>query len=282
MSNYFNDRVAEYPGRVTMTPTGQSDTYDMARAEGTVTEPGSPFNAETFNGAIDLYAMWYGTCSTIADSMAKIVSCPGFTLVTGATIAVKFDNANTYTGATYLDVNSTGSKRIRSTANSTAAVNGLWNAGEVVTFVYDGSSWIITGQDITAEELATLESALGIQAAQSPGTRLGATLDTIVDRQSPGALIRPLSSHATSTWTYTAPSTGMFYATIACSGARQYIQVSRNGSPIAGYALPAASGTIYMNAMSFFLKKGDTLQFTDLNSTTFLHSGLTAFVPMGT
>lgn len=162
MSNYFNDRVVEYPGRVTLTPTGQSDTYDMARAEGAVTEPGSPFNAEMFNGAIDLYAMWYGTCSTIADSMAKIVSCSGFTLVTGATIAVKFTNANTYTGATYLDVNSTGSKRIRSTADSTAAVNGLWNAGEVVTFVYDGSSWIITGQDITADELATLESTLGI------------------------------------------------------------------------------------------------------------------------
>lgn len=162
MSNYFNDRVVEYPGRVIMTPTGQSDTYDMARAEGTVTEPGSPFNAETFNGAIDLYAMWYGTCSTIADSMAKIVSCAGFKLVTGATIAVKFANANTYTGATYLDVNGTGSKRIRSTGNSTAAVNGLWNAGEVVTFVYDGSSWIITGQDITADELATLESTLGI------------------------------------------------------------------------------------------------------------------------
>lgn len=112
-------------------------------------------------------------------------------------------------------------------------------------------------------------------------SRLGNILGDIIDRQNPGTLIRPLSSNATSTWTYTAPSTGMFYATIACSGARQYIRVNRNGSTIAGYALPTASNTVYMNAMSFYLKKGDTLQFVDLNSTTFLHSGLTAFVPMG-
>lgn len=112
-------------------------------------------------------------------------------------------------------------------------------------------------------------------------SRLGNILGDIIDRQNPGTLIRPLSSNATSTWTYTAPSTGLFYATIACSGARQYIQVTRNGSAIAGYALPTASNTVYMNAMSFYLKKGDTLQFVDLSSTTFLRSGLTAFVPMG-
>ena len=74
----------------------------------------------------------------------------------------------------------------------------------------------------------------------------------------------------------------MFYATIVCSGARRYIQVNRNDNAIAGLALPTASNTIYMNAMSFYLKKGDTLRFNDLNSTTYLHASLTAFVPMGT
>lgn len=104
----------------------------------------------------------YGTCTSSASATTKTVTCSGFTLVTGAKISVKFTNASTATGATYLNVNSTGAKRILSTSNSTAKVNGLWNAGEVVTFVYDGTYWLITGQDITADELVLLETKLGI------------------------------------------------------------------------------------------------------------------------
>lgn len=54
MANYFKDRVVQYPGRVTMTPvSGQANTYDMSRAEGNVTEAGTPFNAATFNDIAD-------------------------------------------------------------------------------------------------------------------------------------------------------------------------------------------------------------------------------------
>lgn len=50
MADYFVDRVTEHPGRVQMTPvSGQSNVYDMTRAEGAVTETGTPFNADTFN-----------------------------------------------------------------------------------------------------------------------------------------------------------------------------------------------------------------------------------------
>ena len=48
-NTYFTDRVVQYPGRVTMTPTGNTNEYDLARAEGNVTEQGTPFNADTFN-----------------------------------------------------------------------------------------------------------------------------------------------------------------------------------------------------------------------------------------
>lgn len=48
-NTYFTDRVVQYPGRVTMTPTGNTNEYDLARAEGNVTTPGTPFNADTFN-----------------------------------------------------------------------------------------------------------------------------------------------------------------------------------------------------------------------------------------
>lgn len=166
MANYFSDRVVQYPGRVTMTPTGSSDTYDMARAEGNVTAQGSPFNAETFNGAIDLYALWYGTCSTSAGTAAKVVSCSGFKLVTGATIAVKFTNAQTSTSSITLNVNGTGAKTVygipRSTTSQTR-LDGAWEANEVKTFVYDGTYWRLVDQNIiTSAELTALETALGL------------------------------------------------------------------------------------------------------------------------
>lgn len=162
MANYFEDRQVEHPGRINLTPTEDADVFDISRAEGTVNVQGTPFNANAFNRAIDLYGHYYGTCSTGASSGTKAVACSGFALETGATISIKFTNANTVTGTTNLNVNSTGAKRLRTLSGSTAKVNGLWNAGEVVTFVYDGTDWLLTGQDITADELTLLETKLEI------------------------------------------------------------------------------------------------------------------------
>lgn len=48
----FVDRVVEYPGRVTLTATGNPDEYDVTRSEGTVTEEGTPLNATNLNSII--------------------------------------------------------------------------------------------------------------------------------------------------------------------------------------------------------------------------------------
>lgn len=49
----FEDRVVEHPGRVVLTPvSGETNTYDMTRAEGNVTEEGTPLNAENMNAQI--------------------------------------------------------------------------------------------------------------------------------------------------------------------------------------------------------------------------------------
>lgn len=63
-NTYFTDRVVQYPGRVTMTPTGNENEYDLARAEGNVTEAGTPFNADTFNEIAN---------QIIADAVAEAV-----------------------------------------------------------------------------------------------------------------------------------------------------------------------------------------------------------------
>lgn len=50
MADYFTDRITEHPGRIQLTEvSGQTDVYDVERAEGAVTETGTPFNAATFN-----------------------------------------------------------------------------------------------------------------------------------------------------------------------------------------------------------------------------------------
>lgn len=49
----FENRVVEYPGRVILAPvSGEENTYDMTRAEGEVTEEGTPLNAENLNSVI--------------------------------------------------------------------------------------------------------------------------------------------------------------------------------------------------------------------------------------
>ena len=83
----------------------------------------------------------YGTCDTAAATAAKVVTLSGFTLVTGATIHVKFTNSNTVANPT-LNVNSTGAKSIMrygTTAVSTST-DTSWLAGAVVSFTYDGTN----------------------------------------------------------------------------------------------------------------------------------------------
>lgn len=54
----FQDRIVQYPGRVRLTQALNEeqaiipDTYDMTRAEGTVTRAGTPLNAANLNAEI--------------------------------------------------------------------------------------------------------------------------------------------------------------------------------------------------------------------------------------
>ena len=164
MANFFKDRIVAHPGRITLTPTGGSNEYDVDRAEGTVTEPGTPFSADVFNGMLDTYGMWYGTSSTGANTAAKEVTCPGFTLVTGATIAVKFTYANTYNGQITLNVSGTGAKNVYDYGQFYDGYSRCaWDANRVMIFVYDGTRYILCNGDIiTDSELSSLESALGL------------------------------------------------------------------------------------------------------------------------
>lgn len=90
----------------------------------------------------DTMTSWYGTSSTGASTAAKTVTAAnlstGYSLRKGNIISVKFTYANTANAPT-LNISSTGAKAIWYKGAVTSASNQLlWNAEDIVTFVYDG------------------------------------------------------------------------------------------------------------------------------------------------
>lgn len=164
---YFTDRVAQHPGRVRLTPvSGQTNVYDVSRSEGTVTEPGTPFNAATFNEiATDLYEIskvrWcYSPTAPSVQTKVVNVRDGDFELRNGAMIAVDMYRGNSYVGTTNLNVAGTGAKPIKvldTTSSSTHANQNIaWVPYSVVLFVYSSDSdcwYLISGARIAPERI---------------------------------------------------------------------------------------------------------------------------------
>lgn len=89
----------------------------------------------------------YAVCDTASATAAKTVSMPGFALMTGATIHVKFTYDNSVANPT-LNVNSTGAKAMMDYGSTPIGANNSWNSGAMITFTYDGTYWI---RDYTPE-----------------------------------------------------------------------------------------------------------------------------------
>ena len=106
----------------------------------------------------------YGTCDTAANAAAKAVTCASFDrLITGVTVHVKFTNSNTAADPT-LNVNGTGAKSIYryGTTRPSTTVATSWQAGAVVSFTYDGASWVMNDNTVYA---AATQSAAGLMSA---------------------------------------------------------------------------------------------------------------------
>ena len=89
----------------------------------------------------------YGTCDTAAGTTTKSVVCREATsLYAGLTITVKFSTANTAL-VPALNVNSLGVKNIWVENAITSTSNCLfWNTNALITFVYDGTQWLVVDQ----------------------------------------------------------------------------------------------------------------------------------------
>lgn len=106
----------------------------------------------------------YGTCSTVAATAAKVVSCSNFALITGAEITVKFTTTNTAANPT-LNVNNTGAKAIYYRGSAISA--GYLAANRTYTFRYNGSQYDLVG-DINTDTNTKVTQTLTSSNASYP------------------------------------------------------------------------------------------------------------------
>ena len=130
----FNGTATTSPSFYAPTSAGTSGYYLKSNGSG------EPTWAAIETGGTGTVTTWYGTCGTTASTAAKVVTCSGFALSTGAIIGILFTTANTAATPT-LNVNSTGAKSIyigSSTPSSTTNVL-KWSANTMLYFMYDGT-----------------------------------------------------------------------------------------------------------------------------------------------
>lgn len=104
-----------------------------------------------FNGSADI--VHYAACSTTASTAAKVATCTGFNLATGARIIVNFATQNTATSPT-LNISSTGAKALQYQGS---AISASWLYG-AIEFVYDGNAYQFVGRNDNVQ--TTVDSAL--------------------------------------------------------------------------------------------------------------------------
>ena len=150
--------------KVTITADASTDTINVDNTSDANKEVKNAATLKTartidgvsFNGSANI--IHYGSCSTAAATVAKVVSCTGFTLATGAWIAVKFTVTNTGAVANLtLNVNNTGAKAIKYRGGNLPSASTL-TANRTYLFVYDGTNYELVG-DLDTNSTYTAASA---------------------------------------------------------------------------------------------------------------------------
>lgn len=111
----------------------------------------------------------YATCSTAAATAAKVVTLSSYALTTGGIVAVKFTYA-VPANAT-LNINSKGAKSIYH--RGAAITAGVIEAGDVATFMYNGSQYILLTVDRDEDTTYTLPTA---SSSTLGGVKIGSNI----------------------------------------------------------------------------------------------------------
>lgn len=145
-TNLASTASASFNGTANVTP-GVTGVLPVANGGTSRTDGKAPslvtkrtIDGVSFDGSANI--THFGTCSTAADTAAKVVSVTGFTLATGAEVTVQFTVTNTAASPT-LNVNGTGAKAI--VYRNAAISAGYLAANRVYKFVYDGTNYELIG-----------------------------------------------------------------------------------------------------------------------------------------
>ncbi len=112
-----------------------------AVAKADITALGIPAQDTTYTP--EKLGIGYGTCTTAAATASKAVTLANYNLVKNGVISVKFTNA--VPASATLNVNSKGAKNIF--YKGAAIVANVIRAGDVATFMYDGTQYHLLGVD---------------------------------------------------------------------------------------------------------------------------------------
>lgn len=115
------------------------------------------WSVDNFIGNPQGYGFGYGTCATAESTTAKVVTLANYVLTNGGYVSVKFTNG-VPANAT-MNINSKGAKPIY--YHGSAITAGIIKAGDVATFIYDGSRYVLTGVDSLSTRVGTLETKMG-------------------------------------------------------------------------------------------------------------------------
>jgi hypothetical protein len=129
---------------------------------------------------------YYATCSDgTSTTTARVATTTNgnFVLTTGSQVSVKFTYGNTASTAVTLNVDNTGAKTIY--RSGTSATRYYWQAGEVITFVYDGTYWVMQGKSTASTtyygvtKLETSSTSTSTGTALTPSSLNSFALNTV-------------------------------------------------------------------------------------------------------
>lgn len=115
------------------------------------------WSIDNFIGTPQGLGFGYGTCATAESTVAKVVTLTNYALMNGGYVSVKFTNG-VPANAT-MNINSKGAKPIY--YHGSAITAGIIKAGDVATFIYDGSHYVLTGVDSLSTKVGNLETKMG-------------------------------------------------------------------------------------------------------------------------
>lgn len=136
------NRQSEHPARRRLTPTGNDNEYDVARAEGVIMEDGDAFDAETMNDLEKRVAEGFSTLDPAdlgADVCVQVYACvksgtvyelTGSGAVGRCKIPAAWNSGDTW---------SVNGKAVPAYCGADAADGDCVAAGRWITFVYDGT-----------------------------------------------------------------------------------------------------------------------------------------------